>query len=95
MTKPLFAQNVLGLTLVLYIVFIADFFLWLHIERFQNTKVRQFCLRLIVIEKSVGIIISHAVNAVFYIGNKIKALNVFVRYSNRMLNAQNMLPGPF
>ena len=39
MTKPLFGQNVLGLTLVLCIVFITDFFLWLHAKRFQSTEV--------------------------------------------------------
>ena len=63
MTKPLFAENVLGLTLVH----------WLHFERFQNTKVRQFCLKLRVIGRRAGIIIiniiiiNHAVDAAFYI----------------------------
>ena len=46
MTKLLFAQNVLGLTLILCIVFITNFFPWLHVKRCQSTEVRQFCLRL-------------------------------------------------
>ena len=65
--KPLFIQNVLGLILVLCIVFIADFFPWFHIERFQNNKFSQFCIRLGVIGRSVRIIINHAVDATFYI----------------------------
>ena len=31
------------MTLVLCIFFIADVFPWLHFQRFQSTKVRQFC----------------------------------------------------
>ena len=62
-----FAKNVLGLTSVLCIVFITDSFPWLHVERFQSTEVRQFCLGFKVIERSVGIIISHATGAVFYV----------------------------
>ena len=47
MTKPLFAQNVLELVLILCIVFfIADIFSWVLVERFQSTEVRQFCIRL-------------------------------------------------
>ena len=57
--NPLFTQNVLGLTFVLSMVFIADFFPWLHVKRFLSADVRQFCLRLRVIERSVGIVISH------------------------------------
>ena len=57
MTKPLFAQNVLGLTLVLCIHFILDFFPWLHLETFQNFEVRQFCLRLRVVRRSIEIIL--------------------------------------
>ena len=64
--NPLFNQNALGLTFVLSMVFIADFFPWLHVERFQS-DVRQFCLRLRVIERNVGIVISHAVDAIVYI----------------------------
>ena len=66
LTKPCFAHNFLGSTLVLYIVFIIDFFPWIHIERFQSTEARQFCLRLRVIGRSVQIIISRALDAVFY-----------------------------
>ena len=51
MTKPLLHQHVLGLTSVLRIAFITYCFPWLHIERFQNARVRQFCLRLIVIRR--------------------------------------------
>ena len=64
LTKPLFAQNVPGLTLVLCIVFIADFFPWLHVERFQSTEVRQFCLRLRIMRKTMEIVISHVAYAV-------------------------------
>ena len=39
-TPAQFAQNVLGLTLVLCIVFITDFFPWLHVKWFQSTEVR-------------------------------------------------------
>ena len=46
MNKPLFAENVLGLALLLCIVLSIDVFPWLHFERFHSTKVRQFCLRL-------------------------------------------------
>ena len=49
MSEPLFAQNYFGLTLELCIAFIAEDFAWFHFERFQSTKVRQFCLRLRVI----------------------------------------------
>ena len=39
--------------------FCHDFFPWLHIERFQNTKVRQFCLRLRVVRRGVEIMYYH------------------------------------
>ena len=72
-TKPLFAQNAFGLILALCIVFIAGFFPWLYVEKFQGTEIRQFCLRLWVIGRSAGIIIKHAVNDVFsYILIKLK-----------------------
>ena len=67
MNEPLFAQNVLGLTSLLCIVFIANVFPWLHFVRFQSTKVSWFCLRLGVIRWSVWIIMSHVVEAAFYI----------------------------
>ena len=34
MSEPLFAQNYFGLTLELYIAFIAEDFAWFHFERF-------------------------------------------------------------
>ena len=58
MTKPLFVQNVLGLKLVLCKAIIAGFFPWLHVERFQSTEVRQCCLGLRVIGRSVGMYMS-------------------------------------
>ena len=64
MTKPLLTQNVIGLILVLWIVFIAEFFSWFHVKRFKSIEVRKFSLRLRVIGRSVGIVISHAVDAV-------------------------------
>ena len=64
---PLLAQNVLEQTLVLCIVFIADFFSWIHVERFQSTEVRQFCDRLRVIGRSLVLIINRVVDAAFYI----------------------------
>ena len=67
MTIPLFAQNVLGLTLVLCIVFIADFFPWLDVERIQSTEVRQFCLRPMVNGIRTGITTGHVADAAFYI----------------------------
>ena len=54
------------LTLLLCTVFIAAFFPWLHVEKFQSTEARQFFLRLRVMRRSVGIIKSHFVHAVFY-----------------------------
>ena len=66
-TPAQFAQNVLGLTLVLCIVFITDFLPWLHVKWFQSTEVRQFWPGFKVIERGVGIIISHATGVVFYI----------------------------
>ena len=45
-TKPLFSQNVLGLTLMLCIVFIPAIFPWLYVKRFQSTEIKPFCLRL-------------------------------------------------
>ena len=67
MAKPVFTQNILVLTLVLYIVFMANFFCQVHVKRFQSMKVRQLCLKFRVIGRSVGIIFSHFVDAVFYI----------------------------
>ena len=52
--------------LVLCILFFTNFFPWLHVKRCQSTEVRQFCLRLRVIEGGVAIIINHVVDAVFY-----------------------------
>ena len=48
------AQNVFGLTLVLCIVFIADFFPSFHVE---STEVKQFRLRLRVIGRNIGTIV--------------------------------------
>ena len=48
-----------------FIVFIAKFFPWINIGRCQSTEVREFFVRLTVIGKSAGIIISHAVDAIF------------------------------
>ena len=84
MTKPQLTQNILGLISVLWIVFIAEFFPCLHVKRFQSTEVRQFCPRLRVI-RSVGIIISHVVDAAFAYGNKIRAQNLFFRCSAQIL----------
>ena len=81
MTKSLFAQNVLGLLLVLCIAFIVDFFPRPHVEWFQSTEVRQFCPRLRLIGRSVEIIISHVVDIVdtfFSYSNEIKAKSIFV-----------------
>ena len=40
MTKPLFAQNNLGLSLTMLIAFtLIDLFPWLHVKRFQITEV--------------------------------------------------------
>ena len=50
----LLAENVLGLALVQWIVFIADFLPWLYVKSFQRIEAMQFYLRL---KKSVGIII--------------------------------------
>ena len=77
MTSRLFTQNVLGLRFVLCKDFIADFFPWLHIERFQSSEVRHFCLRLRVIGRSVGIIISHPVDPVFLKVIKLKHKTYF------------------
>ena len=66
MTIPLFAQNVLGLTLVLCIV-ITDFFPWLDVEKIQSTEVRQFCFRPRVNGICTGITTSHVADAAFYI----------------------------
>ena len=44
--KPLFSQNVLGLTLMRCIVFIPAIFPWLYVKRFQSTEIKPFCLRL-------------------------------------------------
>ena len=38
MNKPLVYQNVRGLTLVLCIIFITDFFTWLHVKSFHSTE---------------------------------------------------------
>ena len=85
MTNPLFVQDVLGLTLALCIVFTADSFPWLHVERFQSNSVLfnsvqfgQFCFRLRVIGRSVGVFSSDVVDTVVIYGNKIKAQNIFV-----------------
>ena len=67
MNKPLVDQNVLGLTLALCIVFITDLFTWLDVKNFDSTEARQFCFRLKVMARSVGILISHVVNPVCYI----------------------------
>ena len=67
MTKPLSAENVLRLILLPCIIFMADLFPWLYVEKFWSTELMLFCFRLGVIGRSIGIIISHAVNAVFYI----------------------------
>ena len=77
MTNGLLDQNVLRLSFVLSIVFITDFFPYLHAERFQSTEVKQFCLRLRVIGRSVGIIISHAVDAVLIKATKFKCKTYF------------------
>ena len=83
-TKPQLTQNIFGLILVLWIVFIAEFFPCLFVKRFQSTEVRQFCPRLRII-RSVGIIISHVVDAAFAYGNKIRAQNLFFRCSTQIL----------
>ena len=61
------------------VVFTTDFFPNLHVEKFKSTKVKQFCHRLKVIRKSVGVIIRHAVDAVLKgnKSNKNKAQNNF------------------
>ena len=52
MTKPLFALNALMLTKG----FIADFFLSVHVKRFQSTKARQFCLCLSLSEEELELL---------------------------------------
>ena len=56
--------------------------------RFQSTEVRRLCLRLTVIGKSIGIIISHVVDAVFTYGNKVTVQNIF--HLKFQLNVENV-----
>ena len=85
----LFSQTVLGLTLVLCIVFIADVFPWLYVERFQSTEVKQFCPDL-ELSKEVLKLLSVMLQMQFFTyGIKINAQNIFAWYSTQMLKISN------